>query len=100
MMLSKEVNQQIRCCLSNNGHVIDDAISITSCMGNCCKGCIDNLKGNLAKCFNCDKEHEVEELKKMPKCPAVKVIISMVIGELFKEINEKLETARENLTGR
>jgi hypothetical protein len=57
--------KNMKCCLENDDHVVQEAIMIR-CGGNACKNCIYNSNKSTIKCFYCNEYHQKTELLKMP----------------------------------
>lgn len=88
MDLTECLEKQMKCCLSDDGHIAVEPISVT-CGGNACKQCIIDLQTTQAKCYKCGEYHEKENLDKMPLNEAMKLLIEKTF---LKELTVKLKS--------
>lgn len=101
MHLPNQLHKMMTCCLSNDGHYVNDAV-LFPCGSNGCKKCItSNLNSNkkLIKCFSCNETHFVDDVKRMPINPTIKILIQDVyfndlVNMMRSQFNEIYNTVQ------
>jgi hypothetical protein len=89
MPIATEAIRLLRCCLSEDGHIVKDACLITTCGGNACKSCIQNTKKYSLNCNYCKQSHYTDSLKKMPNNKSIDILIKTTF---LKELVEMLKS--------
>jgi hypothetical protein len=91
-----ELYQQIKCCVSDDEHFIDEPILI-ACGHNACRKCIENLNEIQTSCRFCKTIHNKEDMMKMQ---IVNPSASLLLITNLKNINEDLKLEdRKSLKG-
>ena len=84
--------KEMKCCLSNDGHIIFEPILI-SCGGNACKQCVSESEDGNLNCFNCNDKHERKVLLNSPNNKIVETLVKSFLNDLFTDN----ETARKTI---
>ena len=98
MPTSKEISKQIVCCLTKDGHVVEEPI-LLKCGGNACKKCILNSNEKFIRCFSCEDRHEQNDLIDAKINDTAELIINSPLGNLFEDLNSKLKAIKIELKG-
>jgi hypothetical protein len=98
MPINEALLSQIRCCLSNDGHIVQIPI-LMKCGSNCCKKCILGSNDEMIKCYNCSDKHKKGNLVDLPINRIVEVIISSCINDLYDALKKDIETVTLSLEG-
>ncbi len=98
MPIPEKVLNQMRCCLSADGHIIHEPIVLT-CGANACKSCVSNSTDARIKCFGCNRTHEKKEFLNAPIIKLIESFIMSVLPDLFQDLNAKLKLTAELLKG-
>ena len=89
MPIPEELINQLKCCLNDDGHIVRDPV-VFECGGNACRICINELKLDSAKCYNCAEIHEKKDLIKAPSNKLAKTLIQLNLNDLFEYLEKKL----------
>jgi hypothetical protein len=98
MPLPEILLNQMRCCLSEDGHIIHEPIVLT-CGANACKSCVSNSTVAILKCFGCNSTHEKKEFLNAPIIKLIESFILSVLPDLFQDLNAKLKFTSQLLKG-
>jgi hypothetical protein len=99
MPIPQELLNQLKCCLSDDGHISVDAV-VFECGGNACKICVSELLFESNKCYSCDQIHEKKDLIKSPSNTLAKTLIKLNLNELFEYLDDKFREVNECLKGK
>ena len=92
MPLPDYVLKQIKCCLSQDEHIIVEPAKL-KCGGNACKECI---KSYHFKCENCSIKHDKDDFV---ECKSTESLIRFVMSDLSQSLDEKLCSIKSLSTG-
>ena len=95
MSLTEDILYQIKCCLSNDGHIIIDPV-ILQCKGNACKECLVDSKEEVISCYSCNGKHEKKDLVNSAGNTAAETLVQSLIGDLFEYTDKRIEKITEN----
>jgi hypothetical protein len=98
MTLPRNVLNQIRCFLSDDGHIVHEPI-LLKCGLNACKKCIDNSAVATIDCFGCNGTHAKNELINAPIVKCVESFIQSVLPNLFQDLDAKFKSTCDLLKG-
>jgi hypothetical protein len=98
MSIPEDILKQIKCCISNPHHYVDQPIMLNCCSSNACKTCIKNLSDASFKCI-CGKVNKKGDYIAAATNKAVEMLKAVFILPLLKELDEKLLLAESALTG-
>jgi hypothetical protein len=88
----------IKCCFSNNCHVIKDT-RIFACGGNCCSKCINECFKDDITCYHCNQTHNLDYLKNSFSNPLVDAIVNSFSNDFLKELKEKFQILVDSSKG-
>jgi hypothetical protein len=91
MTLPETILNQMRCCLSDDGHIVHEPI-LLKCGLNACKKCVDNSAVSTLKCFGCNSTHEKTDLINAPISKCIESFIKLYLPNLFEDLNAKLKS--------
>ena len=92
MPIPDELLKEMKCCLSNDGHILFEPILI-NCGGNACKQCIRESEDRKLNCFNCNDKHERKELFKSP----INKIVQTLVKSFFNDLLTDVEATRKSI---
>jgi hypothetical protein len=98
MPIPEDILKQMKCCLSDDGHIVIEPI-VLKCGSNACKQCANNSNESMFKCFKCMEYHEINFLLNAPKNKKVESLIHSFLPDLFKDLKNKLNSTAELLKG-
>jgi hypothetical protein len=98
MPIPDSLLNQMRCCLYDDGHIVDVPL-VLKCGFNACKKCIIDSKVTKIKCFGCNGEHERNDLLTAPNNKFVESFIQSFLPDLFQDLRTKLKSTSELLKG-
>jgi hypothetical protein len=92
MVISNDLLNQIKCCLSTDGHIVIEPV-VLNCGGNACKECVKSSLNNIPiDCFSCSRKHDRNELLKAPANKFASIFIKSSLHDLFEYIEVKLDS--------
>jgi hypothetical protein len=116
MPLTKDLLKQLSCCLSDDGHIVQEPILI-KCGANACKKCVE-ISSHLSVnyeihswdyrttsmnpsffCFSCQLEHQKNYLSNTTSNKIVETLIHSFLGDLFIDLKSKQESTTRLLKG-
>ena len=89
MSIPEDMLKQMRCCLSDDGHIVHEPIAL-KCGLYACKKCIDNSVVSTLKCLGCNGTHEKNDFINAEISKLVESIIKSFLPDLFQYLNEKM----------
>ena len=92
MSLPDYVLKQIKCCLSQDEHILVEPV-ILKCGGNSCKECIKN---DRFECLNCNMKHDINDFV---ECKSTESLIRFVMSDLSQSLDEEICSIKVRLTG-
>ena len=98
MTLPEDVLNQIRCFLSDDGHIVHEPI-VLKCGLNACKKCVESSAVSTLKCFGCKSTHEKNDFINSPIIKFIESFIQSFLPDLFQDLNEKLKYTCDLLKG-
>jgi hypothetical protein len=99
MPIPEAILDQIKCCLSNDGHIVHEPI-LLNCGANCCKNCIRQSRNYMIPCFGCNGHHEkILTLLNAPINKIVETIIHSSLDDLIEHLDVKIQNATAFMTG-
>ena len=90
---------QIKCCLSNDGHILIDPV-VLKCKGNACKECLSDSKEEAIHCYSCNGKHQKKDLINAIENTVAKTLVDNFMGDLFEYTENRIKSISENLTSR
>ena len=96
MPIPEDILKQMKCCLSDDGHIVNEPV-VLKCGSNACKKCASDLIS--VKCFGCNDTHEKKELMNAPINKIVNSFINLFLEDLFLDLKNKLKSTAELLKG-
>jgi hypothetical protein len=98
MAIPETILNQIKCCLNDDGHIVNEPI-LLSCGANACKKCVCDSASTMIHCFSCNINHVKIDLLNAPNNKIVDSFIHLFLNDLFKDLNAKLESIAGLLKG-
>jgi hypothetical protein len=98
MAIPEDILKQIRCCIRNCQHYVNEPIMVNCCARNACKMCIQNLKEDRFECI-CGEINKKDDYMKATTNTTAETLKSVFILPILKELDEKLLLAESSLTG-
>ena len=95
-MIPEKTLSKIKCCVSNNSHVVDEPV-ILNCGSNACVNCIKESNNETILCLCCDKEYYRNELLEKPQNKNINNTIQFFLTDLLQDIHRSIYLIRENL---
>ena len=96
MTLPEDVLNQMRCCLSDDGHIVHESI-VLKCGLNACKKCVERVY--TLECFGCKSTHEQNDFINAPISKLIESFIQSFLPDLFQDLNEKLKSSCDFVKG-
>ena len=98
MVISDALLNQIKCCLSTDGHIVIEPV-VLKCGGNACRECANSSPNTFSfsnsfsiDCFSCSHKHEKTELLNAPANKFASIFIKSSLHDLFEYIEVKLDS--------
>ncbi len=82
MVISDALLNQIKCCLSTDGHIVIEPV-VLKCGGNACRECANPNTFSI-DCFSCSHKHEKTELLNAP-VNKFAILIKWTLGRRKRE---------------
>ena len=98
MPIPENILNAIRCCLSDDGHIVIEPV-VLKCGLNACKKCVDDSKLTTIQCFGCGENHEKKDYINAPISNSIMIFIKVYLGDLFEDLKVKLKSTSELLKG-
>jgi hypothetical protein len=99
MPIPETILNQIKCCLNNDGHIVNESI-LVQCGAYACKKCIfDSTINTKLRCLSCNGSHERNDLLNAPINKMVDSVIELFSNDLIQYLNESLESSVACLKG-
>ena len=96
MPISETLLNQLKCCLSDDGHIIIDPV-LLKCKGNSCKKCISDSKKEDIYCYKCINNHSKQDLLNASENAFAETYILENLSDLFKYVGNKWKFFSEKL---
>ena len=90
MPLPEHLFKKIKCCLSNDNHIVHEPIYF-KCDFNACKKCIIDSKLETLKCFGCNGTHPKADYLNAPVNTVAEFLVKTNLKDLFDDLNKKIE---------
>ena len=91
MPIPENILKQIKCCLHDDGHIVNEPV-LLKCGANACKKCVSDSIEGMLKCYFCNGQHEKKDLLNAPNNKMVESVITLFLDDLFQDLNKKLES--------
>ena len=98
MPIPEALLKEIKCCITNDDHFVEEPI-LLKCGGNACKKCINDSVEPLIKCYRCNNKHEKKKMLNLTINTIIETMISSFSEDIYKHLDEKIETTKEMLKG-
>ncbi len=98
MPIPGNILKQIKCCVYDDGHIVNEPV-VLKCGANACKKCVSDSIGKTIKCYFCNSQHEKNDLLNAPNNKMAESVIILFLDDLFKDLNSKLESTTVLLQG-
>ena len=98
MPIPEYLLNQMRCCLYDDGHIVQGPV-VLRCGFNACKKCIIDSTVSKIKCFGCNGEHEKNDLLTAPNSNCIESLIQSSLPDLFQDLRTKMKSTSELLKG-
>ena len=98
MPIPEEILNQIKCCLSSDGHIALEPIPV-NCGATACNECIKNSNQELIDCLCCKGQHDKKSLINQPVQKAIESIVSYFLNDLLDYAKENFENMSLLLKG-
>jgi hypothetical protein len=99
MPIPENILKQIKCCLYDDGHIVNEPV-LLKCGANACKKCVSDSIGGMIKCYFCNDQHEKNDLLNAPNNKMAEYGVQSFLDDLFKDLNNKLESTTVLLKGK
>ena len=76
MPIQENILNQMICCLNTDGHIVCEPI-LLKCGANACKQCVVESTNSSMKCFNCNENHEKNDVSNAPINKMVEYVIQL-----------------------
>jgi hypothetical protein len=98
MSIPEVLLNQLKCCLNNDGHIVNEAI-VLKCAGIACKNCFEDLKAEnlILNCYKCNRKHDKKVLLVAPRCELAETLIRTFIGDFFNYIENNMKLTSETI---
>jgi hypothetical protein len=90
MPIPEDILNQIKCCLNDDGHFVQEPI-LLKCGANACKKCVLYSTNSILKCYSCNLNHEKNDFINSPINKMVESVINLFSTDLFQYLEEKIE---------
>jgi hypothetical protein len=91
MPIPENILKQIKCCLLDDDHIVNEPV-VLKCGANACKKFVSNSIDGMIKCYFCNSQHEKNDLLNAPNNKIVEYVVQSFLDDLFKDLNNKLES--------
>jgi hypothetical protein len=98
MSIPEDMLKQMRCCLSDDGHIVQEPI-VLKCGLTACKICVDDSVTAILYCFGCNGTHEKKDFIDAPIIKFIESFIKSSLPDLFQDLNNKLKSTCDLLKG-
>ena len=98
MPLSKQVLNELECCLHDDGHIVIDPV-LLKCGGNACNSCINNIQSTVVDCKSCKETHEKKYLLECTSNRLASTLVKDYLSDLFQYVDKKVEYLTQSLKG-
>jgi hypothetical protein len=98
MPIPENILNQMICCLNTDGHIVNEPI-LLKCGANACKKCVIESTNSAMKCFNCNENHEKNDITNAPINKMVEYVIQLNLNDLFQNLKARLEFTTSTLKG-
>ena len=78
MPLPGALLNQIKCCLSNDGHILIEPV-VLKCTGSACKECISDSEEEVIYCYACNGKHQKNDLLNATVNTVAKILVENFI---------------------
>ena len=99
MSIQKNIIDEIKCCLDQDGHYVQEPILLT-CGGNACKRCRNVSQSvKYVKCYSCKQQHNKSDYKDATINKMMETFINFHLSDLDQELNANLLSLKDSLKG-
>jgi hypothetical protein len=98
MPIPEKILNQMRCCFSDDGHIVQEPL-LLKCGLNACKKCVDNSATATLNCFGCNGTHDKKDFIDAPIVKIVDSLIHSFLDDLFEDLEDKLKSTCDLLKG-
>jgi hypothetical protein len=98
MPLNHIILDQLKCCLSNDGHIIIQPV-LLKCGGNACQECFQNSDKLEIKCYCCNKNHLKKDLLDSPFNKIADLLVQTSLKDLFEYLEINMKSTIDSLKG-
>ena len=95
MPLPGALLNQIKCCLSNDGHILIEPV-VLKCTGSACKECISDSEEEVIYCYACNGKHQKNDLLNATGNIIAKALVENFMGDLYEYTEKRIESITEN----
>jgi hypothetical protein len=99
MFAPENILKQMKCGLSNDGHVVANEPILLKCGANARKSCVLN-QIEIFECFSCNENHERKDYLNSTIDKMVEHVFDLFLKDLFQDLNKNLETMVSLLKGK
>lgn len=85
MSIPRTLLNQIKCCSSNDGHIVIEPV-LLKCGANVCQQCVEKSNKTTFKCYSCNSMHRMKDLLGSPKNTIVETMVQTFLNDLFQHI--------------
>jgi hypothetical protein len=93
-MIPKIILNQLKCCLFDDGHIVNEPI-ILRCGANACKKCIIDSFDTKLKCFSCKNNHKKIDFLNKPINKLVNSVIEMYSNDIIQYLSKLLQIKKD-----
>ena len=99
MPIPEDLLHQMKCCLNNDDHIVNEPILLT-CGSNACQKCIQESKNEILPCFGCNQNHRKKDYSNATINKIVQILINSFLSDLLSDLNRKIKNINEDLKGK
>jgi hypothetical protein len=93
MPIPEALLQQMKCCLSGDGHIVNEPI-LLKCGANACKKCANDITNVLFQCYGCYYKHPKKDLLNAANNKIVETLINSSLNDLFQYLEANIESLK------
>jgi hypothetical protein len=98
MPIPEAILNQLKCCLSNDGHVAIEPI-LVSCGSSVCKKCVIDSKDEAIKCLSCKENHKKSDLTRGPINKVASSMVQTFLNDLFEYVETATQKCSASIKG-
>ena len=97
-MVTEEFLNEIKCCLNDDGHYVNEPI-LMKCGANACKNCINESHNEVLECKKCNGQHNKSDYVNAVINKFVQNFQNANLNAIVEDIKTRLAFVKDSLKG-